>query len=579
MIRMRDARYSRHIDTCRRILHFVVSWFSTEAGHLRTEPRDSPEPPSLTHVIGQGKQILMFLLRCPCWRTKFRVPILLRETVFLLHGIAVPMPSGDKGSLDVVLGLYSSRPRQKHCCGMHTSHAPASHHNSGPFRDVLSKPLTKYLRTLARRQDPSALLDSLVILTRRLEDVLLVTSRLTATAEPSLMLSMAPSSAVEGIWQASNNMDSLFVQASRAMENLLHMVEVWALGGHPELNQMRRNNRGADGTSDEGNFLAEIVFTSSERMLGCMCTMASRSESVAQGVAFISCTGAAMDSAATVLSCHEAPTSMMATSTSNGTSGGICNFPFLPMNWGPDPVPHHSNLPRCGSSKEQLVSEGSSRRGTKRTIAVRDLAIDDHNEHCSGTVAAASCLQSTLEMARASDLVAWLLNLYSQCGGGDNRLSSSAKEAGHREGQFRHDRSAEWPSGIAGAGHVAAPGMVAGCSFKTRELFVEVLETLLFAQGWINCLSSHDADRPLHSQRVSTNQIEVRHGSRDEIAQTNTESANLPGTLRLVLSSWAARREKELSLDHFVISLLGTDADNGYLCKLVVSAADSLPHP
>lgn len=147
------------------------------------------------------------------------------------------------------------------------------------------------------------------------------------------------------------------------------------------------------------------------------------------------------------------------------------------------------------------------------------------------TSSAASCLQTVLSVAVEADVVSWVLDLYARCGGTEG-------------------------SSAGGGG---------ACGTTTRELLVEVLQSFLYAQGWANGLCAHGADRPPY----------YRGDCSDGGGGVMSDRFSTFGdTVRLVIKSWTASADGVTSpLDQYAISLLGSNADNGDLCKLAVSTA------
>lgn len=403
------------------------------------------------------------------------------------------------------------------------------------------------------------------------------TSRPTWIEEPA---SAVPAISASGGRKGLNEGDraDALLEAFRLLENLLHVIGGEVLRGPP------RAQQDAGASDDETDRLASEVFGSYERTLASQCAMSFSSVSVAYGIAFASCVGAAIDASCSLLNCRGGLGPAGDSITTSGSD--ICaDTRSLSLTATPE-----AGLARRGPGTDPLGTEGgvfpmdddNESRGLKRKMATarRD---NDGQEHRSGAVAAASCLGSVLAMAASSSLVDWLLDLYSRCGdGGGGGGGSNSGDEEMSEGA--HD---DHPDGVSlrGEPRSLAGVLQAGTSLgrplglsdetsdpwsETRELLVEVLESLIFAQGWTNALASYDSDRPL-AGRADGVTDPTALGARDEAVDGEAGSSSLSKTTRVLLSSWAAAGSgRESSLDAHVIALLGTEADDGNLCKLVV---------
>lgn len=286
----------------------------------------------------------------------------------------------------------------------------------------------------------------------------------------------------------------LILQCARVYENLLHTAEDWvssrgtALG--PSFQAAGRGFR----DEEDGEFLADLVFTAYECTLRYQCNLIARSENLAHDMAFLSCLGAAVDAASSVL--FHKRRREEGSASAGGQYGRV-------------------------ESSSQLLHVRPSFVGAQE---VDRTSIDIPGE--TGT--AASCLQTVLRVAVEADVVSWMLDLHARCG------------------------STEGFSGDDGD----------ACGATTRELLMEVLQSFLYAQGWVNGLCAHGADRPSHKGDCS--------GGDDGMMSDRVSAFG--DTMRLVIQSWTASGEEIPSpLDQYALSLLGTNADNGDLCKLAVS--------
>lgn len=419
--------------------------------------------------------------------------------------------------------------------------------------------------------------------------------------------------------------ESFLLQASRTMESLLHMVEEWALSGYPGLSG--RKTVGGGGGSGEGPaeepsvVLAELVFGSYERSLTDQHEMVAQSDSLTNGIAFASCVGAAIDSATSVLhnskkdarytpknkggvdnlSCGGcvSPVNMclhggFSSSTTTPACGGYgivrainCRRGRLEIN---DNGVHcrdgrEARRRRGGRSREGILLVGME----QDTGDEHDGSGDDSNCDSADVIAAGSCLDSILTTAMASDLLTCLLELYTRCGScqaSSAEAPTARKVANELDGHSTAgrrcdarrdslgDTTAARESSLLGAGDSTGPE----CSSTTRQLLAEVLQSLFYAHGWMNGLCSHDADRPVHARRtanVGSNFGGEGGEQRSVAAATSSERESPSGlseTVHLVLRSWVSHPEQDaVPFDHHVLSLLGTNADNGGLCKVAVS--------
>ncbi|CAB1112422.1 unnamed protein product [Ectocarpus sp. CCAP 1310/34] len=334
--------------------------------------------------------------------------------------------------------------------------------------------------------------------------------------------------------QEGHDDGGLVLQCARVYESLLHTAEEWVssqgstVGGMScQASANRFGGGGRRGTrGEESVSLADLVFGSYERTLSYQCNLIARSENLAHDVAWLSCLGAAVDATSAVLfhkrRREEAAASGGRTSK-NGTMGSWQLFNVRPSFVNTQELDRDCvGFPGSGGSRASGGAVGGGEQ--EYSIAPGEVSIP------------ASCLGTILKMVVEADVVSWMLNLYARCGG--DRSSG---------GTTTHpSRSSEGSSDVVDA-HGAT----------TCALLMEVLQSLLHAQGWVNGVCAHGAGRPSH---------EMECGDR---------GSTFGETVRLMLQSWTTRgvssgEEVHMPLDHFVMSQLGKRADNGDLCKLVV---------
>ncbi|CAM9160635.1 unnamed protein product, partial [Scytosiphon promiscuus] len=311
----------------------------------------------------------------------------------------------------------------------------------------------------------------------------------------------------------------IILQCARIYESLLHMAEEWVSSREAALGRP---------SVEEGVALADLVFGAYERTLPCQFDVVNSpgSRNLAHDVAFLSSMGAAVDAASAVLSCkkrrrEEAVGSGSSKSNSCNRSGMPRPAPFL------DARPSFIHVEELLDDFCAPAAEGSLLRAGE---------IDS---------TPASCLQTVLRMTVERDIVSWMLDLYAQCGSAtpdravDPRTSSQTFDGGNET-----------------------------CGATTRELLAEVLQSFLYAQGWVNGLRAHGLDCPPHTHE------------RDD---DNIGDSTFGATVHSLLKSWVASGstydgKTPLPLDQYVMSRLGTRADNGGLCKvaaLLVSLSPS----
>lgn len=364
--------------------------------------------------------------------------------------------------------------------------------------------------------------------------------------------------------------DALLLHAARAVESLLRMVERWVLSGYPGFSRGnhrsgvgRRSSTNKDITLGEpGISLADLVFGSYERILVNQHELTVRSDSIGHSIAFASCIGGAIDCISAVLESKDVHARFIGTRSS--CSGGNVRRAYL-----------------ATAHRERNIGRGGDEHGDDGEHCSKDEKVfgenetDVESEYSAAAATASSCLESILATAIASDLIVYLLDLYMRCGGnyGAQDVDTGMRIAMTSVGVTRltQQSAPQESDDEGGPGHY---------STAARKLLTEVLQSLLFVQGWVNGLCSNDADRPLHARGSAENNVSVSFASDGSSGAgaggaSSTEKGSFPGlseTLRHVLPLWDSRRDQHaVPFDHHVISLLGTDADNGSLCKLMVS--------
>lgn len=341
------------------------------------------------------------------------------------------------------------------------------------------------------------------------------------------------------------------------MESLLFMADEWVLAqDYPgSCEEPRRFKSGAVGGYDlreEGRILAEIVFSAYGRTLTYQHELVARSDKLTHGIAFVSCVGAAIDAASAVLhkQCGEA-------ANKAATLARVRVKPFFLRARGlMDFMQVNHSCPGRQNGTEYLADDGSGTWGCLGDWAVEGerVALTDPTDK-----SAASCLETIFETTVNADMLSWLLNLYTRCRG-----TTTGRVDGRHGG------------GSCGARRMAAEGAARSLQQSDdnnthcdspSELLAEVIQSLLYAQGWINGLCTHGVDRPVHARQGPVGSRE--DAGRVSIMRDGMEST-FSETARFVLESWTASRGKSIPLDQHVLSLLGTSADNGQLCKLAV---------
>ncbi|CAM9618499.1 unnamed protein product [Ectocarpus fasciculatus] len=337
--------------------------------------------------------------------------------------------------------------------------------------------------------------------------------------------------------QEGDDDGDLVLQCARIYESLFHTAEEWVSSqgstvGGPSFQASAAaaaNRFGAGGRrgtrSEESVGLADLVFGSYERTLSYQCNVIARSENLAHDVAWLSCLGAAVDATSAVLF-HKRRREETATSggrtSKSGTTGSWQLLNMRPSFVNTQELDRDCvGFPGVGSSGGCGGAVGGGEQ--EHSIVPGEVSIP------------ASCLETILRVVVEADVVSWMLDLYARCGG-----DASADGTTTHSSQLSERRS----DGEDAYGAT------------TCELLMEVLQSLLYAQGWVNGLCAHGTDRPSHKTEC---------GGRD---------STFGETVRLMLQSWTARgvsgaEEVPSPLDQHVMSQLGKRADNGDLCKLV----------
>eukprot|EP00903_Cladosiphon_okamuranus_P005498 g5479.t1 len=376
----------------------------------------------------------------------------------------------------------------------------------GLAADVLSLIASK---DISLSKDRGQFLDAVAVLLDQLEEHLARAAHKDSLQAPAEAAAPSPSEpvrlpATRRQQEYRDDDDGLILQCTRVYESLLHTAEDWvssqrgsAPGVGPPLQvagrRFRRGEQEEEGK--EGDFLADLVFAAYACTLRYQCVLVARSHHLTHDVAFLSCLGAALDAASSVLFSDK-------------------------LQRGEESAGAGSNGGRAESSSPPL-------RVRPSFVGVRQ--VEDHTaaDAPAVTSTAASCLETVLSVAVDADVVSWMLELYARCG----TVGSSSGDGGD------------------------------ACGATTRELLVEILQSFLFAQGWANGLCAHGVpDGP-----------SCRGDCSDGDGGVLTSGFSTFGdTVRLVVKSWSASGEGiQSSLDHYALSLLGTNADNGNLCELV----------
>lgn len=359
------------------------------------------------------------------------------------------------------------------------------------------------------------------------------------------------------------------LQVLRVMENLLHITEEWMLSqeGCPGLSRAaRRSGNGAVGgldTGEDGIALANLVFGTYERTVRCQHNLVARSKHLAHSIAFMSCMGAAVD-----------VTLAVAQKRGEEAANGKDDRGSL--------HPPHLRPSFLGAQKHMGIAHDHFGSGWLRAVCGTGLAGATHDvdnallasmEPSATTdpavAVSAACLEAILRMTVDEDIVSWLLDLHAQCDGG---MTAGVEEHLHRRSSVG-SIAAEPPSSQS---NERVNGDTACCT-TPRELLAEVLQSLLYAQGWVSGLCTDAVNSPLHGrQHVIGN---VADGGRNDNVIMGASDSTFGETICSVLQSWSATGGSggdAMPMDQYIISLLGTSADNGDLCKVVVRTCPSI---
>lgn len=449
-------------------------------------------------------------------------------------------------------------------------------------------------------QDPENLFDAIAQLLERIEDTLQCTTQEASgyaapapplaveAASPTRPCKCSPSNAgrLSGggtTGEDVDRVDALLLNLSRVMESLLRMVEEWILTGYPGVSGMRGGGVGCRSSShgnvpgEPGILLAELVFGSYERILLDQHNLTARSDSFGSGIAFASCVGVAIDSILAVLDDKAVSTRWTLNGGSFGVARDVCSHSNRRSSRLAT-VPRDRDVggrDQYGRRRSDGVGIGRGYSEEGRMVEGMEVnAADDHGPDSSPAPDAATlCLDTILTTVVAFDLVVWLLDLYKRCG-----INFDANDDEDTDTRVAM-------SGVVVALPPKQPVPVEsddgiGPGTRAKKLLAEVLQSLLYAQGWVNGLCSPDTDCPVHTRGTTTNSVTDGFGGDGRGGDTGRENSNemelspgLAETVKRVLPTWHSQHHQQsVPFDHHVISLLGTGEDNGGLCKLVVSA-------
>lgn len=352
----------------------------------------------------------------------------------------------------------------------------------------------------------------------------------------------------------------LIIQVARVMESLFHMTEEWIrLPGDTQLPQAGKRSRASGGEAgrdalEGGVALAELVFGAYERTLSYQHDLVSRSDNITHAISFVSCMGASVDAASAVLHKRWEEAASRNRSVDARLHVKPCFVEFSEL----------TNLRRGSQSTAGAQNVGSCRASDIcKTHAPEELALAPNDNTDPALAASASCMETILMTTVEADIISWMLHLYTQCGG--------ATSSSSRTPRCDRERSVEGVQEDVVSPHLHGPSGDVECCSTTRELLTEVLQSLLYAQGWVNGLCAHDADGPLNTHKGP-----VGSGGDGGVCGDNVEgeSSTFGETVSFVLKSWTsnvAGDGEAVPFDHYAMSLLGTSADNGELWKVVVS--------
>lgn len=348
----------------------------------------------------------------------------------------------------------------------------------------------------------------------------------------------------------------LGLQVNRVMESLFLLVaQEWVgpIGGLGAKNTAAGRHPRVRGVANEGTILEEalhltdLVFRAYERTLVYQRALVARSEDIAHVVAFFSCMGAAVDTTSAVLRSR----SLGIPNDRNDSMHALRLKPsFIEENELAGHVRNDEKIQDdClfeGASAGDIVCSGDSFRGP--TEESENFTSTDRVDF--STSAAVSCLETILSTTIEEDLVSWILVLYARC---YDELSQCGD--GRQTGRATSESLDEDAEGCATASGVLA----------------EVLLSLLCAHGCINGLYTDAVD---DNPSLPTKDV-VSDGQGESLLDIIMGSAiaTTREALSLMLRSWthSCSEADETSLDQHAMSLLGTSADNGNICKLVVS--------
>lgn len=353
---------------------------------------------------------------------------------------------------------------------------------------------------------------------------------------------------------------SLYFQMARVMEYSLNIAQQWVLSQKKTSSLTIEHTRPLVGTRDsrasrEGSFvMADLVFGVFGRTLMYQLELAARSDNLAHSIAFVYCIGAAIDATSTVLHecCQEGR-------KGDGDRDSFRLSLIAPSFFSTEDL--QDSAEAGGDRGPTSHPGGRDDTGAASTASRSASHTDDPSVRASAT-----CLKTILEVTVEADIVFWLLHLWKQCG--------TTTDGGIEKSIHDGDADAESNSVLTSLGSDENSSYL----IATRESLVEVLRSLVYAQGWVNGMFTSEMDHSSCASRSTSDRWGGR--KRSNSVADETSSSALRETLRVVLQSWSTSSPggcDAVPLDHHVVSLLGTSADNGDLCRLVVSIVPPPP--
>ena len=363
--------------------------------------------------------------------------------------------------------------------------------------------------------------------------------------------------------------DLLALNVDRVMESLFLLIaqeldgSQGGNGSNHLIGKRHRFRSVADDrtTSEEPYCLVNLVFRAYERTLPYLHALAARSEDFANVIAFVSCVGVAADAASAVLH-NRLP-----------RISSDCNDGRRALRVRPSFVGE--------SELAELFQDGHDLRSMQGSVHFfKEMKADDidysddqppaekrpllesADRADPATSAASSCLETVLRTAVQGNVISWILGLYARCSDEVHQ-----KSEGSKLGILNADSTdpCRMPKQSVDAD--------AECCATAREVLGEVLESLLFAQGWVNGLYADVHSEGLSRTTKSAVDDEQGDGRSDRVIRG--AMTPIGDALGSVLRSWRSScgdGGETITLDHHALSLLGTSMDNGNVCKLVVSS-------